>query len=1110
MIIRVVREVLGRIRSRRNRELIVQSGIFDSEWYLATNPDVAATGADPLEHFMWTGAAEGRDPNPMFDTRWYRAMNPDVAAAGWNPLVHYLRYGAAEGRQPHPMFDVRRRLEATAEQDRSGAADNPLSRYLRARRGRRSARVGNAGRPSTVRGGDALARLRQSSPSDFDALVARLRSAGMFEEEFYRALRSDVGADEHAFEHFLLNGEGEGALPYPGYAQPRVVASLLARGLPVEGSVYATFVDSQLAAFRERSAKDQAAQRATWVTPREMTVVSFDGSSERTYRATARPSDRPALRWKLDRETAFVIPFVAPDVSLRSLSLVAEGDGTSREPIRFSVAKSPDGAGVVDGIARCDSDTFGLMCALNSEFEKGRRYFLRFACDGATGLELIATEFYPVPLAALRDEPSAGSKPAARGAAAESSILAKVTASTLDILRRDPKRAVVPNIPPDDRLYHVAVVTILYRKADHVAAFLDAIFRQTYSGPITVVFVDDGSPEEAFSDIERRIEQSASQKPANVTIKTVRNGENVGNCLSRNAGIAAVSADVYLVIDADCLINRDFVSAHAAEHRLPGTNAVVGPYNIETNGQDGFRLLQRLENDPEHVTAYANMQDELLPHAFVNTVTRNFSISKQWLDAHGAFDPMLSYSAKPDSGYGWEDVDIGTRIYATRGRVRYTRDAFSIHMSHASSLPQAAQVRGSARNFRYLVEKHEFIRSVCRRWYVDTADRIVEWAQSTGATSPDIEMLRADIATKKPAVAPLLPYMRKRCPRYRVLTHRWHVPHQCEIYKLPFEFTLVTGTGTGSTNSWSYDQRPLPENAQLVSIADVDPSQFDMAIVHFDENVLCPDLSNGVLGTDWGDTFRWFTENVKIPMVGVCHGTLPFVGQYAANPNPITEFETYRADADALRERLAGVNVVVNSHQAADEWRFRKSRVIWHGYDPQEFLPGKHDLDVVTHGVDKARPHYRGAHALETTLARLGPDIGVSTHKHTAQTPVPREDPRYSGFAFQNWLDHLGRHKIYLNTTLRSPMPRSRTEAMLCGVVPVSLDNHDVSRFVENGVNGFYSSSPEELADFCRSVCRNPAMQSKMSAAARATAMDVFNHDRFLTQWVRLVEETIG
>jgi hypothetical protein len=211
-----------------------------------------------------------------------------------------------------------------------------------------------------------------------------------------------------------------------------------------------------------------------------------------------------------------------------------------------------------------------------------------------------------------------------------------------------------------------------------------------------------------------------------------------------------------------------------------------------------------------------------------------------------------------------------------------------------------------------------------------------------------------------------------------------------------------------------------------------------------------------------------------------------------------------------LRQRLAKVTVVVNSHQAGREWKFKKQRVIWHGYDPQEFQPGLHDLDVVTHGVDRARPHYRGAHVLEGVLARLDRKLSVSTHKHRALTPVPRDDPRYAGFAFRNWLDHLGQHKVYLNTTLRSPMPRSRTEAMLCGAVPVSLDNHDVSHFIQNGVNGFYGSSAEELAEFCLAICRNPAMHAQMSAAARATAADIFNHDRFLTQWVKLVEETIG
>jgi len=657
---------------------------------------------------------------------------------------------------------------------------------------------------------------------------------------------------------------------------------------------------------------------------------------------------------------------------------------------------------------------------------------------------------------------------------------------------------------------HVAIVTVLYRKADNIRPFLEAVYRQSYPGPMTAVFVEDCSPGSTFEEMGEHIERLAVGKPARISVQIVRNVENLGNCLSRNAGIAACAADIYVLIDADCLMNGDFIRAHVAEHLLGGAVAVLGPYNIESNDEPGHAMLRRLEGNDTAASVLANMQDALLPTAMVNTVTRNLSIGKQWFDAHGAFDPALSYSAKPDSGFGWEDVDIGARVYAANGRIRFTPHAFSIHLTHPPSLAQSAQARGSAKNFRYLAQKHDFISTVARRWYIDTADRIVGWARAVDATSSDIDALNVTLAELKPKIAPLLPYLRKEKRRYRILTHRWHVAHQYEIYKLPFDFTLVTGTGTGMTNDWSPNERPLPSNVQLVRAEDTDPAKFDMAIVHFDENVLSSDLANGVLSADWGDTFRWFLGNVKLPMVAVCHGTTPFVGQYGADAGPIEKFDVYEADAELLRRALADVPVVVNSHQAAHEWRFNKMRVIWHGYDPQEFLPGRHDRDVVSHGADPSRPHYRGAYQLQEALTRLGPEFTVSTHKHASPNPVPMGDRRYSEFAFRNWLDHLGRHKVYLNTTLRSPMPRSRTEAMLCGVIPVSLDNHDVSRFIENGVNGFYASSPGELADFCRTVCRDGAMREKMSAAARETAIDVFNHDRFLTQWVTLVEEAIG
>ena len=78
--------------------------LFDSEWYLQQNPDVAAAGINPLQHYMAYGWKEGRDPNPMFDTSFYIENNPDIAAQGVNPLTHFVQYGWKEGRTPHPNF----------------------------------------------------------------------------------------------------------------------------------------------------------------------------------------------------------------------------------------------------------------------------------------------------------------------------------------------------------------------------------------------------------------------------------------------------------------------------------------------------------------------------------------------------------------------------------------------------------------------------------------------------------------------------------------------------------------------------------------------------------------------------------------------------------------------------------------------------------------------------------------------------------------------------------------------------------------------------------------------------------------------------------------------
>jgi GT2 family glycosyltransferase/glycosyltransferase involved in cell wall biosynthesis len=102
------------------------SMVVDPVWYRARHRDVAASGVDPLRHFIDAGLREQRDPNRWFDGAWYARQYADVAASGAHPLLHYMSEGAAQRRDPHPRFDAGWYCEQHPE-----AAGNPLLFHLR-------------------------------------------------------------------------------------------------------------------------------------------------------------------------------------------------------------------------------------------------------------------------------------------------------------------------------------------------------------------------------------------------------------------------------------------------------------------------------------------------------------------------------------------------------------------------------------------------------------------------------------------------------------------------------------------------------------------------------------------------------------------------------------------------------------------------------------------------------------------------------------------------------------------------------------------------------------------------------------------------------------------
>jgi glycosyltransferase involved in cell wall biosynthesis len=110
------RGIRRNLKYQKDAPLVKSSGLFDTDWYLTKNPDVALRKIDPLFHYLFMGGFEGRDPSPHFSSAWYLNTYPDVKKSGINPLVHYLRSGKTEGRAAQPVPVQRRK---TTEVDNS-------------------------------------------------------------------------------------------------------------------------------------------------------------------------------------------------------------------------------------------------------------------------------------------------------------------------------------------------------------------------------------------------------------------------------------------------------------------------------------------------------------------------------------------------------------------------------------------------------------------------------------------------------------------------------------------------------------------------------------------------------------------------------------------------------------------------------------------------------------------------------------------------------------------------------------------------------------------------------------------------------------------------------
>lgn len=114
---------------------ILESDLFDVEWYLSEFKEKQGIKDNPLAHYLAYGVHQRLNPSQGFDTCYYIESNPDVAAADMNPFLHYVLQGRAEGRQSvrlqEPAFESYPTVDEAKYIPRLDSDADPVSKAVR-------------------------------------------------------------------------------------------------------------------------------------------------------------------------------------------------------------------------------------------------------------------------------------------------------------------------------------------------------------------------------------------------------------------------------------------------------------------------------------------------------------------------------------------------------------------------------------------------------------------------------------------------------------------------------------------------------------------------------------------------------------------------------------------------------------------------------------------------------------------------------------------------------------------------------------------------------------------------------------------------------------------
>lgn len=323
-----------------------------------------------------------------------------------------------------------------------------------------------------------------------------------------------------------------------------------------------------------------------------------------------------------------------------------------------------------------------------------------------------------------------------------------------------------------------------------------------------------------------------------------------------------------------------------------------------------------------------------------------------------------------------------------------------------------------------------------------------------------------------------------------------HLGNQYEMLKLAENYDVEFTWLENNVRKWT-DLSPRPMPKHLKWATHYEPGKYDVAILHIDQQAADPAIGKGQL-------YRQLNEVITdIPKIVFNHGTPMwdevFTEDMVINGGKVMTSKGER-EIDGIKKIVGDNFMIVNSYEAVERWGWGYPLI--HGMDSSEWwdLPKEPRITIMVSpgGLDK----YYNRQLITALKGEVVRKTGLEVQHITVN------------YKCHNWDDYrqfLGKSLIYINPTLDSPMPRSRTEAMLSGCCVLTSKHHGASDFLEHGKEGFIMpDNPTSYAETCYQLIMHHYKEAvEIGQAGKRKAQAIFSPERYQKDLYNIITQVI-